>query len=114
MKFPYFYTDSTQNMPVKYMYVFWIKWVLLCRSISNLVHTALNHTSPHTYTAKYQVNILKKLRSINVDYHQVGWYQSTYLNSHINKEFLESHVRYQQSIEESIVLIYGEPSWCEY
>ncbi|XP_064383314.1 eukaryotic translation initiation factor 3 subunit H-like [Halichondria panicea] len=55
---------------------------------------------------KYQVNILKKLRSINVDYHQVGWYQSTYLNSHINKEFLESHVRYQQTIEESIVLIY--------
>ena len=58
--------------------------------------------------AKYQVNILKKLRSINVDYHQVGWYQSTYLSSHITKDFLESHVRYQQAIEESIVLIYGE------
>jgi len=58
--------------------------------------------------AQYQVNILKKLRSINIDYHQVGWYQSTYLSSHITKDFLESHVRYQQAIEESVVLIYGE------
>ena len=57
---------------------------------------------------QYQVNVLKKLRSINIDYHQVGWYQSTYLSSHVTKDFLESHVRYQQVIEESVVLIYGE------
>ena len=81
--------------------------------ILRLLASLTPHLPPHINTAKYQVNILKKLRSINVDYHQVGWYQSTYLNSHINKEFLESHVRYQQTIEESIVLIYGEPSWCE-
>ena len=59
---------------------------------------------------QYQVNVLKKLRSINIDYHQVGWYQSTYLSSHVTKDFLESHVRYQQAIEESVVLIYGEQS----
>ena len=57
---------------------------------------------------QYQVNVLKKLRSINIDYHQVGWYQSTYLSSHITKDFLESHQRYQQAIQESVVLIYGE------
>ena len=57
------------------------------------------------------MDILKKMRSINVDYHQVGWYQSTYLNSHITKDFLESHVRYQQAIEESTVLVYGELSF---
>ncbi len=56
---------------------------------------------------QYQVNILRKLRDINVDYHHVGWYQSTYLSSHVTKEFLDSHVRYQRSIEESVVLIYG-------
>ena len=54
------------------------------------------------------MNILQKLRAINVDYHQVGWYQSTYLSSHVTKEFLESHVRYQQAISESVVLIYGK------
>ena len=55
---------------------------------------------------EYQVSVLKKLRAINVDYHQVGWYQSTYLGSHVSREFLESHVRYQQAIQESVVIIY--------
>ena len=57
---------------------------------------------------KYQVSILRKLRDINLDYHHVGWYQSTYLGSHVTREFLESHVRYQLAIEESVVLIYGK------
>lgn len=60
------------------------------------------------YVGEYQVNVLKKLRAINVDYLQVGWYQSTYLGSHISREFIDSHVRYQQAIEESVVIIYGE------
>ena len=59
------------------------------------------------HIGQYQVNILRKLRDINVDYHHVGWYQSTYLSSHVTKEFLESHVRYQLAIQESVVLIYG-------
>jgi len=54
------------------------------------------------------VSILRKLRDINMDYHHVGWYQSTYLGSHVTKEFLESHVDYQRAIEESVVLIYGK------
>ena len=56
---------------------------------------------------KYQVDILRKLRGINIDYHHVGWYQSTYLSSHVTKEFLESQYRYQKAILESVVLIYG-------
>ena len=55
---------------------------------------------------EYQKNVLKKLRTVNVDYHEVGWYQSTYLGSHLSKEFLESHVGYQRAIEESVVIIY--------
>ena len=67
----------------------------------------------HTHTPtpdhyQYQVDILKKLRAINVDYHQVGWYQSTYLSSHVTKDFLVSHGGYQRAISESVVLIYGE------
>ena len=77
-----------------------VNYVLLVLSLSCKLHT---HTTG--LTDQYQVNILKKLRAINVDYHQVGWYQSTYLSSHVTKEFLESHVRYQQAISESVVLI---------
>ena len=56
--------------------------------------------------AEYQRNVLKKLRTVNVDYHEVGWYQSTYLGSHVSREFLEAHVGYQRAIEESVVIIY--------
>lgn len=53
------------------------------------------------------MDMLRNLRKVNVDYHTVGWYQSTYLHSHINKEFLENHRKYQEVNEESIVLVYG-------
>lgn len=56
--------------------------------------------------SEYQRNVLKKLRTVNVDYHEVGWYQSTYLGSHVSREFLEAHVGYQKTIEESVVIIY--------
>lgn len=57
---------------------------------------------------EYQIQILSSLRKVNADYHQVGWYQSAYLGTHLNRELLESHVDYQTAIHESIVLIYGK------
>lgn len=65
-------------------------------------------TQSHADHYQYQVDILKKLRAINIDYHQVGWYQSTYLSSHVTKDFLASHGGYQRAISESVVLIYGK------
>ena len=66
-----------------------------------------NHVSYDFSTETYQMDMLRNLRKVNVDYHTVGWYQSTYLHSHINKEFLENHRKYQEVNEESIVLVYG-------
>lgn len=57
---------------------------------------------------EYQVQLLANLRKVNADYHQVGWYQSTFLNTHLTRELLENHVPYQTTIEESVVLVYGE------
>ena len=50
---------------------------------------------------------MRRLRAVNVDHLQVGWYQSTYLGSFVNKTLLDSQFSYQSSIEESVVLIYG-------
>ena len=91
------------------------EWVTGC-----LVGVVVDHTLevsncfpfPKDYTEnpreeiEYQKNVLKKLRTVNVDYHEVGWYQSTYLGSHVSREFLEAHVGYQRAIEESVVIIY--------
>eukprot|EP00794_Sanderia_malayensis_P004651 gene4651-5259_t len=55
---------------------------------------------------QYQIEMMRKLRDVNVDHLHVGWYQSTYLGSFLNKNFVESQYNYQSSIEESVVLVY--------
>lgn len=53
------------------------------------------------------MEMMRRLRAVNVDHLQVGWYQSTYLGSFVNRTLLDSQFSYQSSIEESVVLIYG-------
>jgi len=55
---------------------------------------------------QYQMEIFRNLRHVNIDHLHVGWYQSTYFGSFINRPLVESQYNYQHSIEESIVLIY--------
>ena len=54
------------------------------------------------------MEMMRRLRAVNVDHLHVGWYQSTYLGSFVNKALLDSQFSYQSSIEESVVLIYGK------
>ncbi|EDO39430.1 predicted protein [Nematostella vectensis] len=54
----------------------------------------------------YQMEVMRRLRAVNIDHLHVGWYQSTYLGSYINRTLLDSQYSYQKSIEESVVLIY--------
>lgn len=55
---------------------------------------------------QYQMEMMRNLRHVNIDHLHVGWYQSTYFGSCINKALLDSQFNYQHSIDESIVLIY--------
>lgn len=55
---------------------------------------------------EYQIEMMRKLRDVNVDHFHVGWYQSTFLGSFINRNFVESQYHYQKSIEESVVIVY--------
>ncbi|XP_046856886.1 eukaryotic translation initiation factor 3 subunit H-like [Xenia sp. Carnegie-2017] len=54
----------------------------------------------------YQIEMMRHLRSVNIDHLHVGWYQSTYLGAFVNKNLLESQYSYQNSIAESVVLVY--------
>ena len=54
------------------------------------------------------MEMMRHLRHVNVDHLHVGWYQSTHFGSFYNKPLLESQYNYQSSIEESVVLIYGD------
>ena len=57
---------------------------------------------------QYQMEMMRNLRHVNIDHLHVGWYQSTQYGAFLNKALMESQFNYQNSIEESVVLIYGE------
>jgi len=54
----------------------------------------------------FQLEMMKKLRAVNVDHLCVGWYQSAHYGNFLSTQLLESHFAYQTSIEESICLIF--------
>uniref|UniRef100_A0A023F9R7 Eukaryotic translation initiation factor 3 subunit H n=1 Tax=Triatoma infestans TaxID=30076 RepID=A0A023F9R7_TRIIF len=55
---------------------------------------------------EYQLDMMRRLRRVNVDHYHVGWYQSSDVGSFLSSPLLESQYHYQTSIEESVVLIY--------
>lgn len=54
----------------------------------------------------FQFGMMKRLREVNVDHQQVGWYQSAPFGKFLSPQLLESQFAYQTSIEESICLIF--------
>lgn len=59
------------------------------------------------FIEKYQLDMMKSLRQVNVDHYHVGWYQSSDVGNFLSLPLLESQFHYQTSIEESVVLIFG-------
>jgi len=52
--------------------------------------------------------MLRKLREVNVDHFHVGWYQSTFLGTFLNRNFVESQFQHQKMAGEAVVIIYGK------
>ena len=50
--------------------------------------------------------MMRMLREVNVDNNCVGWYRSTYLGSFINAETVEMQFHYQETLPNSVVLVY--------
>jgi translation initiation factor 3 subunit H len=77
-----------------------------CLEVTNCFAFPRCLEEPDNDEVYYQMEIMRNLRQVNIDHLHVGWYQSTYFASFINRALLESQYNYQSSIEESIVLIY--------
>jgi translation initiation factor 3 subunit H len=56
--------------------------------------------------SKYQADMLRSLREVNVDCNIVGWYQSTYMGSFLNETVVEAQFVYQSEIPKSVVIVY--------
>lgn len=55
---------------------------------------------------EYTANMMMHMKKINQDYLHVGWYQACELGAFVTSEFVLAQHGYQDSIEESIVIIY--------
>jgi translation initiation factor 3 subunit H len=54
----------------------------------------------------YQLDMLKRLREVNVDSNTVGWYQTTHLGQFFSEQVIETQYAYQMQIPRTILLVY--------
>ena len=57
----------------------------------------------------YQLDMMKMLRTVNVDNNTVGWYQSAYMGSSFDSSLVDAQYSYQRQVKSSVVLVY-DPS----
>jgi len=63
----------------------------------------------HTYAddgTQYQMDMLKRLREVNVDSNTVGWYQTTHLGSFFSTIVIDSQYAFQTEIARSVLVVY--------
>ncbi len=58
---------------------------------------------------RYQVEMLKCLRDVNVDCNTVGWYQSTFLESFMTAKTIDAQYQYQMELGDKCVHIVFDP-----
>ena len=58
----------------------------------------------------YQTEMIKKLREVNVDANNTGWYTSTNLGHFVNSTFIENQHHYQKDMNERTVAIVHDVS----
>jgi len=65
-----------------------------------------NEEELDTDGARYQIDMMRCLRAVNVDHNTVGWYQSTYLSSYLTLSMIDTQFNYQANIKKCVVVIY--------
>lgn len=60
--------------------------------------------------AAYQIEMIKKLREVNVDANNVGWYTSANLGNFVNLNTIENQYYYQKELNERTVAIVHDVS----
>lgn len=60
--------------------------------------------------AAYQIEMIKKLREVNVDANNVGWYTSANLGNFVNPNMVENQYYYQKELNERTVALVHDVS----
>jgi translation initiation factor 3 subunit H len=54
----------------------------------------------------YQIEMMKCLRTVNVDNNTVGWYQSAFLSNFFTQSVVDAQVAFQKEIPASVLVVY--------
>lgn len=60
--------------------------------------------------AAYQIEMIKKLREVNVDANNVGWYTSANLGNFVNSNMVDNQYHYQKELNERTVALVHDVS----
>merc|ERR1712098_546308 len=55
---------------------------------------------------QYQIDMLRRLREVNVDSNTIGWYQTTHLGQFFSDTVIETQYLYQTQIPRSALVVY--------
>ena len=58
----------------------------------------------------YQIEMIKKLREVNVDANNVGWYTSANLGNFVNLNMIENQYHYQKELNERTITLVHDVS----
>jgi len=56
--------------------------------------------------AEYQIEMMRRLREVNVDNNIVGWYQSAFLGSFFSDQMIKTQVNYQINLRKCVAIVY--------
>jgi len=56
--------------------------------------------------AEYSLEMMRRLREVNVDNNTVGWYTSTYLSSFLSDSLIGDQFNYQTTISKCVLVVY--------
>jgi len=59
-----------------------------------------------TETHGYQKEMMKNLRTVNVDNNNVGWYRSSVLGSYMRQSVIDDHYIFQKDLPKSVLIVY--------
>lgn len=62
-----------------------------------------------TESEQFQMEMMRMLREVNVDYNCVGWYQSMYLGIYSTSSLLENQFSYQMDLSPNAVVVLYDP-----
>jgi len=78
--------------------------------VGSIVEITSSFPFPHSSASidhdEYQLEMLKSLRTVNVDHNTMGWYCSTYFAGFYSTHTIEHQLSYQIHIPNSILLVY--------